>query len=284
MELLLLLWGGNKRDLHLTRCKMDLGETIFCLNESNSLWTEVGKYGIMGRRERGKISMGKRIIGIILVCACLIGLIGCASEPKNRPYDKESKTGGATLADFGLYKDGKLTEHLDLKGESAGGSFIVEYRGPLEAENLAYRTWRGVRCSDNIQKLLEAYADWGMPDEVSFGGISEPIENLDQIKELGSQNWSGELGSCYIEYIWYCKPGTCEFTREPASEEDVEYRISFSFDNQLGADLNLTRVFYNRFGSHPEINIKAKQEADDEQQPSKYQGEILENMSEKGVE
>ena len=54
MELLLLLWGGNKRDLHLTRCKMDLGETIFCLNESNSLWTEVGKYGIMREKGKGK--------------------------------------------------------------------------------------------------------------------------------------------------------------------------------------------------------------------------------------
>ena len=82
----------------------------------------MGKYGIMGKKGKGKTWMGKRIIGIILVCACLIGLIGCTGEPENRPYDKEPKTGGATLADFGLYENGQLNDHVDLTGSAIRGA------------------------------------------------------------------------------------------------------------------------------------------------------------------
>ena len=245
------------------------------------MWTRVGKYGIIGKKGKGKIWMGRRIIGIILVCACLIGLIGCASEPKNRPYDKEPKTGGITLADFGLYKDGKLDKHIDLEGEPGLARVYIEYTSYFDTENLVYETWRGIKLQDSLEQMLEAYESWGMPDDVSFSGISEPIENLNQMKELAADpNWNGELGSCYIGYTWYCKPGTCEFTREPLSEEDVRYSVEFRFDDQYGKMI-LECIDMWRFGAHPEEKEEGVlQEQQTTKPPSKYQGEILENISE----
>ena len=216
----------------------------------------------------------KRMIGIILVCACLIGMIGCAAEPENRPYDKEPKTGGATLADFGLYENGQLNDHVDLTGSAIRGALYIRYEGPLDAENLAYQTWRGIQLTDSIEKVAEAYKDWGMPDQ------SDPkagnITDMNELLELIRQTADLEIFHASLEYAWYCKPGTCEFTREPKTENDVEYTINFSFGKGAGDEILLTHIRLTRSGEHPEI----KKEIETNQEPAQYQGEILENMSE----
>ena len=217
----------------------------------------------------------KRIIGIILVCACLIGLIGCTGEPENRPYDKEPKTGGATLADFGLYENGQLSDHADLTGSTISGTLDIRYEGPLDAENLVYQTWRGIQLTDSIEKVAEAYKDWGMPDD-GFPEL-DGITNINEFLELVKQRSEGKDSiNASLEYTWYCKPGTCEFTREPITENDVKYTVRFWFGKGAGDDIVLQNLRIERVGEHPEI----KKEIETNQEPAQYQGEILENMSE----